>query len=103
MDIHKIYKLFITHFRSKRMEQFATVFSVQENTRILDVGGYEYNWTLINRHPQVILVNLEDEEWERGQFRKVKGDGRRLQISNDSFDIAYSNSVIEHVGNWNDQ
>jgi hypothetical protein len=85
------------------MRAFVKMFGVDETTNIVDVGGYEFNWSLIPQSPKVTFVNLEDEEWEKGRFRKVKGDGRHLQLADRSFDIAYSNSVIEHVGSWDDQ
>jgi ubiquinone/menaquinone biosynthesis C-methylase UbiE len=85
------------------MKQFATMYDLNESTRIIDVGGYEFNWTLIDAKPLVLFVNVENEEWTKGRFKKVQGDGRCLSFADNSFDIAYSNSVVEHVGNWNDQ
>jgi hypothetical protein len=46
---------------------------------------------------------LEDETWEEGNLKKIKGDGRSLEFDDNSFEIAYSNSVIEHVGCYEDQ
>ncbi len=103
MDIHDFYRPILTHFRTKRMEEFCRLFAVNEKTRIVDVGGYEFNWTLIKEAPQVLMINLENEEWQRGRFRKQRGDGRALEFEDDSFDIAFSNSVVEHVGEWPDQ
>lgn len=103
MNIHRIYRPFQRHFRTRRMRQFVEWFQPDSSTRVIDVGGYELNWTLIDAAPQVLLVNLESETYERGRFRKVQGDGRRLQFPDKSFDIAYSNSVIEHVGGRDDQ
>ena len=85
------------------MANFCELFHVDNTTRIIDIGGYEFNWTLIGAEPNVVLVNLEDENWERGRFKKLRGDGRCLHLSDNSFDIAYSNSVIEHVGSLEDQ
>jgi len=103
MNIHRIYNPFLMRFRSSRMRQFAELFRPDDATRVIDVGGYEMNWSLIDAKPQVLLVNLENETWNRGRFQKIKGDGKNLKFADGSFDIAYSNSVIEHVGNWDDQ
>jgi methyltransferase family protein len=103
MNIHAIYAPFLTHFRSKRMRAFVEMFGVDDATSIVDVGGYDFNWTLAPAKPRVVLVNIEDEAWQRGRFRKVQGDGRNLAFGDNSFHIAYSNSVIEHVGHWEDQ
>jgi hypothetical protein len=103
MNIHKIYAPIARYFRTKRMREFVSIFRVGDRTSIIDVGGTEFNWELIDKQPRVLLVNFDDEEWEKDRLRKIKGDGRHLQIADNSFDIAYSNSVIEHVGGWDDQ
>jgi ubiquinone/menaquinone biosynthesis C-methylase UbiE len=85
------------------MEVFAALYAPSASTSILDVGGSELNWTLITQQPRVTLLNVDDEVWERGRFRKIKGDGRTLAFADNSYDVAYSNSVIEHVGGWEEQ
>jgi hypothetical protein len=103
MNIHDVHRPFQMYFRRRRMSQFAKLFDLDTRTRVLDVGGYEMNWTLIDAAPEVVLLNLEDEEWRRGRFQRIKGDGTQLQFADNSFDIAYSNSVIEHVGGPSEQ
>jgi hypothetical protein len=103
MNMHRLYAPFQSYFRTRRMRKFEALFGPAPATRIIDVGGYAYNWTLIDAEPQVLLVNLEDEDRHDGRFHKVHGDGRRLPYADNSFDIAYSNSVIEHVGEPGDQ
>jgi len=103
MNIHRLYAPFQRYFRTRRMQQFEAMFGLEPVTRIIDIGGYPLNWTLIAAKPQVLLVNLEDEDRQDGRFHKVRGDGRHLSYADNSFDIAYSNSVIEHVGNAVDQ
>lgn len=101
--MHQLYRPFQLYFRNKRMRQFEELFHPDENTRIVDVGGYELNWTMISAKPQVVMVNLEDEERTEGRFTKTRGDARALRFPDNAFDIAYSNSVIEHVGDAADQ
>lgn len=48
--------------------------------------------------PHVTIVNLDVEDRSDGRFTYRRGDGRCLPFADNSFDIAYSNSVIEHVG-----
>src|SRR5262245_13371206 len=103
MNIHQLYTPFQRYFRTRRMRRFEAMFGLAPATRIIDVGGSQFNWTLIDTEPQVLLVNLQDEDRRDGRFHKVRGDGRQLQYGDNSFDIAYSNSVIEHVGDPDDQ
>jgi len=97
------YRPILKYFRQRRMKAFAKMFSVTDQTRIIDIGGYKFNWLLIDERPHVLLVNLENEHWIDGRFEKVCGDGRCLKCADNEFDIAFSNSVIEHVGNCQDQ
>ncbi len=87
------------------MQEFARRFAIDEQTRILDVGGTEYNWLLLPRLPQVTLINLTRDVRppSRPNFRALAGDGRSLPFADASFDLVFSNSVIEHVGNHQDQ
>jgi hypothetical protein len=85
------------------MKQFVALFTPTEHDSIIDVGGYPMTWALIETRPSILMVNLEDEHWKDGPLEKVRGDGRKLPYPDRSFDIAFSNSVIEHVGTWEDQ
>ena len=88
-------------FRRRRMRAFIAAFDVTEKTRILDVGGTPGIWELLDVHPRVTLLNAPGDE-EQGSssaaFPLVLGDGLRLPFADSSFDIVFSNSVIEHVG-----
>jgi hypothetical protein len=86
-------------FRARRMQDFIRSFGVTSETRILDVGGTPANWLLSEVHPQVTLLNMPRGQ-ERGEpgFTFVSGDGCQLPFADQSFEIVFSNSVIEHVG-----
>jgi hypothetical protein len=68
----------------------------------LDVGGTPQIWRMLDLPYEVTLLNEDPRELEAGNVRCVIGDGRNLQFPDKSFDVAFSNSVIEHVGNWKD-
>jgi len=88
------------------MAAFERLFGLTDSHSIIDIGGRAPNWGLVTVSPKVLLVNVSDESHLQGdgqQFEHVIGDGRALRYPDRSFDIAYSNSVIEHVGSWADQ
>ena len=85
------------------MAQFISLFGVSEATRILDVGGSAFNWNLVAVQPQVTLLNINRLQTDHYNFVFIEGDGRYLDFPDGDFEIVYSNSVIEHVGGWEDQ
>jgi hypothetical protein len=91
-------------FRRRRMRRFERTFGLTEATRVLDVGGTPLNWSLASVRPRLTLLNMpRAQERAEGTARWVAGDGRRLPFADQSFDIVFSNSVIEHVGTREDQ
>ena len=77
---------------------------------ILDVGGRAEYWDNVGLGDiaHITLMNYDPAELERTvpdaqMFTKVVGDARDLSSYQDnSVDLVHSNSVIEHVGLWND-
>ena len=72
---------------------------MSRDTRVLDAGGYEYYWQFSDLLPRVTVANLEGPA--RGQSRRswVIADARMLPFRDRSFEVAFSNSVIEHISN----
>lgn len=74
--------------------------------RIIDVGGTEQYWeicrpSLISRNVEIHLVNLREESTSGPQFVSHVADAANLSRFDDmSFDLAHSNSVIEHLESW---
>ncbi len=89
----------VRRFRAARMRRFLAAFGVTQETRILDVGGTPLNWLLATVRPRVTLVNMPRAiEPLPGGFRMVPANGCELPFASQSFDIVFSNSVIEHIG-----
>lgn len=83
------------YFRRRRFKNF--IADYQTCKTILDIGGEHYTWQIIGRSAGVKLLNLFKPENTDG-FEYVVGSGLQLPFGNKSFDLAFSNSVIEHVG-----
>ncbi len=94
------------HFRERRMRLFLEICHPSTETLVLDVGGNPSIWNLIPeaRRPRVIYLNLP-RAFEEGddRTRLVFGDGLNLPFADRSFDLVFSNSVVEHVGSAGNQ
>lgn len=74
---------------------------------LLDVGGYPWCWSGASLPPaRITLLNTDEHAAPLARdagFRFVGGDGCALPFAEHSFDVVFSNSVIEHVGTWERQ
>jgi hypothetical protein len=80
---------------------------VPKPLKILDVGGRETIWSTMGFADQsdvnIILLNIEPVKVSYSNLTSVVGDARHMQQFVDKeFDFVYSNSVIEHVGDFVD-
>jgi hypothetical protein len=83
--------------RTRRMRAFSKAFRITQETRILDVGGTPDIWQLLPVSPRITFVNLPSRV-EAGNLNLVFASGCALPFADRSFDVVFSNSVIEHVG-----
>ena len=94
-------------FRKRRMANFLNILDPQPTDKILDIGGTSFNWNLIENKFDVVLLNTKNPELTKenqmSNYSYVKGDATDLHYDDNSFDICFSNSVIEHVGSFKDQ
>ena len=115
----------MTRFRKRRLASLVAAYPDLSNYRVLDVGGRPGIWNLLKEHygvePQSLtLLNVAADveaidsaaagvcssahigDASSVSYDLVVGDGRRLPFADKSFDLAFSNSVIEHVGSFAD-
>jgi hypothetical protein len=101
-SIHTIFQYISPHFRKRRMRQFLTAFRPNAITTILDVGGYPDTWTSMKVRASITVLNIHPIEYTSGSvdppIQTLVGDGCLLEFPDRSFDIVFSNSVIEHLG-----
>lgn len=92
-------KIINSKYRKNRFEVFLSHFSIDKSTKILDLGGVEETWLGSGLEKNVTILNLV--RCGDSTIVKIVGDARDLSIFPDqSFDIIFSNSVIEHVGDY---
>ena len=87
------------YFRRRRFADFQEFLSGVVN--IVDFGGTPEIWLTLGRQ-NVVLLNIDEQPVPAG-FLSVKGDARKTRYRDQAFDLAFSNSTIEHVGTWEDQ
>jgi hypothetical protein len=86
------------------MRRFARELHITAETRVLDVGGTPETWDMLPVRPRVTLLNTPRAKGElAGAACWVAGDGRTLPFRDAAFDVVFSNSVIEHVGDAESQ
>jgi len=105
MNIQNLYRPFFKYFRTKRMRKFWEQFRLTPQTRVLDVGGTFFNWTLLSNPPRLTMANIVPNMARDTSLciTEVIADGRFLPFKENAFDVVYSNSVIEHLFTFENQ
>ncbi len=91
-------------FRRKRFEVFQQWLNqFPRPLKILDVGGTTAFWKTMGfentQDIQIVMLNLEAMPTHSPAIISIAGDATNLsQFRDGEFDIVFSNSVIEHVG-----
>ncbi|MFG0274870.1 MAG: class I SAM-dependent methyltransferase [Phycisphaerales bacterium] len=101
---------FSNRMRNRRFQIFAGLLEpLPKPVRILDVGGTnlfwrQRGWADENQDVRVTVVNLEAEAQEHENIETASGDATSMpQFEDKSFDVVFSNSVIEHLFTWENQ
>jgi hypothetical protein len=99
--------------RARRVELFMNLMKPTASERVLDVGIIDSSWRSSNplemTYPfrdRITAVSLHDAPDFREAFPEVAvvvADGRSLPFPDDTFDIGFSNAVVEHVGTRDQQ
>jgi hypothetical protein len=99
-------------FRARRLQKFEMLFFNQfkhgGEIRILDVGGTANFWKN-SKIPnfsgtKIILLNLHLENPSHPNIQSLQGDATDMsEFPDQSFDLVFSNSVIEHLYTFENQ
>jgi SAM-dependent methyltransferase len=98
-------------FRRRLMRKFVKILEITPGTRVLDLGGSPIIWEHVSLPLEITLLNLPGSI-SRGEFEMLRSQGVRHhafqvvegdacnveQFGDRTFDLVFSNSVIEHVG-----
>ncbi len=101
-------------FRKRRSHHLLSLLSDCYNTfgqvDVIDIGGRPSYWNifpqsvLVDFNVSILFVNRQSElpEHENNpRFSQLQADGCDLSMfQNQEFHLAHSNSVVEHVGDW---
>jgi hypothetical protein len=102
-----LYRHLFVRFRRKRMRQFLSLLSPSSDVRLIDIGGAIQTWSLeADAHQPfsvTLINNLKYDDIATSRFQMVEADATALPFPDNAFDIAFSNSVIEHLGTWDRQ
>lgn len=110
LSIYNIHELYSKVWKRRRFFLFQKLISPSQTQTLIDVGGLPYFWlSNLQIVARIDLLNIVDIDWQPELYpdyniKTIVGDGCSLGgIRDRSYDIAFSNSTIEHLGSWEKQ
>lgn len=99
---------FAVKLRKRRFGFFQSLLAqLDRPLHLLDIGGTENYWKTMGLRPEdqvfVTLLNVSPETVSLPYLSSQVGDARKIKAADQSFDVVFSNSVIEHVGDYQEQ
>ena len=102
-------KILFFNFRKKRSyfikKIISEIFKLKGSVNIIDLGGTESFWNIIDTEflivhkVKITLINLINYKIKNKKvFSQINQDFFECKFKNNSFDLSFSNSVIEHIG-----
>jgi ubiquinone/menaquinone biosynthesis C-methylase UbiE len=109
--INRLFRAFSAKSRARKISILDQRFPQRRGFKVLDIGGQvdEATAQVIESHEGTLYVvnimreHLETIKAQHPGVRVVVADARCLPFADDAFDLVYSNAVIEHVGDFDDQ
>lgn len=110
MRISDLYGPIFKVWRMKRLAQYREIIAPKAADHVLDVGGYPHTWTSTPQDVALIeCLNLkvypwpEEKDFPDHRIKIIEGNACALPYADKSYPIIFSNSVIEHVGDYEAQ
>lgn len=108
--LQKFFDFIVYHHRKKMYESIFTNLEFMSDRKILDIGSTSDTGKSSNAFlyffPKNKIISVSDQlitDETKLKFPNVEfvlGDGLSLDFSENSFDIVFSNAVLEHVGKF---
>jgi hypothetical protein len=102
-----VFEHIYVRFRRRRMRRFLDVFAPSPHIRLLDIGGTPHTWVNVAGDAaqfSITFINTRNNSYIKGdRFTSTIGDATAMPFPDNAFDIAFSNSVIEHLATWEKQ
>jgi hypothetical protein len=93
--------------RENRMRMFVELMDSKKVYSIIDLGGSAKTWSSVKDPAEITILNLPGgiikSPVSHQTVHYLEGDACNTNLPDRSFDIVFSNSVIEHVGNKSKQ